>query len=181
MKLRLSHAVMYIRDLEAMVAFYTDILGFEISDRGPMDPNNPEGVQLVFMTQVGSDHHQLAFANVRPDDAPSTTLDHLAFRVEALEDVKEMAERLQADGRATQIGAVNHGNAWSVYFQDPEGNRLEVFCDSPFHVKQPQIDGWDFAMSEKELLEKTKEHYGPQPDFQPMDEYRAAQHRKHEN
>ena len=179
MQLRWSHCVMYVRDIEKMVAFYSEVLGFEVSDRGPMDPANPEGIQLVFMTQVGSDHHQIAFANVR-GDGPTTTLDHIAFRVENLSEVKEMAERLRADGRATGIGAVNHGNAWSCYFQDPEENKLEVFCDSPFHVNQPQIDGWDFAMSEDELKKATEEHYGPQAGFQPMDDFTAAQRRKHD-
>ena len=180
MQLRWSHCVMYVRDMKEMVAFYRDVLGFQISDQGPMDPNNPDGIQLVFLTQVGSDHHQLAFADVR-GDGPSTTLDHIAFRVDSLDDVKEMASRLEKDGRATNIGAVNHGNAWSCYFCDPEGNRLEVFCDSPFHVKQPQIDGWDFAMSEVDLRDATEKHYGPQQDFQPMDTYRAAQQRKYDD
>lgn len=178
MKLRWSHCVMYVRDLDAMVAFYDEMLGFKVSDRGPMIPGNDE-IQLAFLTQTGTDHHQIAFANVRKEDAGSTTLDHIAFRVESLDDVKEMAERLAKDGRATGIGAVNHGNAWSCYFADPEGNRVEVFVDSPFHVQQPQIDGWDFAMSESELVDKTKTHYGPQPEFQPMDEFRAKQTRKH--
>ncbi len=179
MQLRLSHAVLYVRDLEPMLDFYTGTLGFSVSDRGPLDPNDPEGIQVVFMTQTGSDHHQLAFANVRQDEAPSNTLDHLAFRVGSFSDVKEMAAKLQADGRASELGPVNHGNAWSVYFRDPEGNRIEVFCDSPFHVKQPQLDGWDLAMDEVQLREATEKHFGPEADFQPMSDYRSAQERKH--
>lgn len=177
MKLSWSHCVMYVRDIEAMIAFYDEMLGFKVSDRGPMIPGNDE-LQLAFLTQSESDHHMIAFANVRRDEDPSNNLDHIAFRVDSLDDVKEMARRLEKDGRASEIGAVNHGNAWSCYFRDPEGNKLEVFTDSPFHVQQPQIDGWDFAMSEAELLAKTKEHYGPQPDFQPMDQYREAQAKK---
>lgn len=177
MKLTWSHCVMYVRDLEATIAFYDEMLGFKVSDRGPLIPGNDE-LQVAFLTQSGSDHHQIAFANARSGDAPSTTLDHIAFRVESLDDVKEMAARLTEDGRATDIGAVNHGNAWSCYFRDPEGNRIEVFTDSPFHVKQPQIDGWDFAMSEAELQKATEKHFGPEPDFQPMDHYREAQTKK---
>ncbi len=179
MQLRLSHCVMYVRDLAEMIGFYQEMLGFDVADRGPMDPNTPEGVELVFLTQVGSDHHQLAFANVR-GEGPSTTLDHVAFRVDGLDEVKSLARRLADDGRATNIAAVNHGNAWSCYFQDPEGNRLEVFCDSPFHVQQPQMDGWDLAMSETELREATERDFGPKPDFQPMEKYRAGAKRKYD-
>ena len=64
MKLRWSHAVLYVRDLEAMLAFYRDVLGFQVSDRGPLDPRNP-GLEIAFLSQVGSDHHQLAFVPVR--------------------------------------------------------------------------------------------------------------------
>jgi catechol 2,3-dioxygenase-like lactoylglutathione lyase family enzyme len=177
MKLRWSHAVIYVRDLDAMIDFYRDILGFQVSDRGPLDAANP-GLELVFLSQVGSDHHQLAFLPIR-GEGPSTTLDHMAFKVDSLADVKEMVEKLQADGRATGIGAVTHGNAWSVYFKDPEENTLEVFCDSPFHVRQPQARSWDFSMNEEELRRHTEEQFGEEPEFGPIEEFYAEHRRRH--
>jgi len=173
MKLRWSHAVLYVRDMPAMLAFYREILGFEVSDRGPVDPGLP-GVEVVFLSQVDSDHHQLAFAPVR-GEGPSTTLDHVAFRVAAWDDVRGLAERLRADGRATDVAGISHGNAWSVYFKDPEGNGLEVFCDSPYHVPQPQLVPIDLGMSEAELRRATEERFGGEPGFTTMDAYRAAQ------
>jgi catechol 2,3-dioxygenase len=177
MKLRWSHAVIYVRKIEEMIAFYTEILGFQVSDRGLLDPNNPN-IHLVFLSQVGSDHHQLAFASVR-GDGPSTTLDHIAFRVESFADVKTMAERLQSDGRAAEISPVNHGNAWSIYFKDPEGNGIEVFCDSPFGVQQPQIRPWNLKVSEDELRRQTEEEFGDEPGFMPAEEFYAAHRRRH--
>jgi len=176
MKLRWSHAVLYVRNLDAMIAFYRDVLGFQVSDRGPLDRNNP-GLELAFLSQVGTDHHQLAFVPVR-GDGPSTTLDHMAFRIDSLADVKAMAERLQADGRATNLHPLNHGNAWSIYFNDPEGNGLEVFCDSPWGVRQPQGKPWDVSMSEAELRRRTEEQFKDEPDFRPMDEFYAAHRRR---
>ena len=44
MMLRWSHAVIYVRDLEKMVEFYCDVLGFEVADRGPVDPEHLPGV-----------------------------------------------------------------------------------------------------------------------------------------
>lgn len=178
MKLRWSHCVLYVRDLDAMIEFYRDVLGFEVSDRGPMDPSQPAGVQLAFLSQVGSDHHQIAFAPVR-GDGPSTTLDHIAFRVDSLEDVQEMAKRLEDDGRASELGPVNHGNAWSIYFRDPEGNRIEVFTDSPFHVRQPQIHGLDLSLDRASMRKATEEHFGGEPDFMPMDKWAADHKRRH--
>ena len=179
MKLRWSHAVLYVRDLEAMLAFYRQMLGFEVSDRGPLDPSVP-GLDLVFISQVGSDHHQLAFAPVR-GEGPSTTLDHIAFRVECLAEVQEMAERLHNDGRATEIHGISHGNAWSVYFKDPEENTIEVFCDSPFHVDQPQIQPCDLSIPEQELRKVTEQHFGDQPGFRPMEEFYAEHRRRHDD
>jgi len=174
MKLRWSHAVIYVRDLEAMIAFYREVLGFEVSDRGPLAPG--ADIEVAFLSQVGSDHHQLAFAAVR-GDGPSTTLDHMAFRVESFADVQAMAKKLEKDGRAAEIHGLNHGNAWSVYFKDPEGNGLEVFCDSPFGVQQPQVRPLELSMSEEELFAHTVKEFGDEPGFMPADEFFAA-HRK---
>ena len=172
MKLRWSHAVIYVRDLAKMVDFYEKVLGFAVTDRGPLDPANP-GIEVVFLSQAGSDHHQLAFASVR-GDGPSTTLDHIAFRVDSLADVKEVADRVAADGRSPRLGAVNHGNAWSVYFGDPEDNTIEVFCDSPYAVQQPQMKGWDLATSEDELRRRTEQEFGSERGFMPMEEFYTA-------
>lgn len=176
MKLRWSHAVLYVRDLATMVDFYERVLGFAVTDRGPLDPANPD-FEMVFLSQAGSDHHQLAFAPMR-GDGPSTTLDHIAFRVDSLADVKELAARIQADGRSARLSPINHGNAWSVYFADPEDNTIEVFCDSPYSVQQPQGHGWDLAASEDEMRRRTEEQFASQPNFQPMEEFHAAHRRR---
>ena len=40
---------------------------------------------------------------------------------------------------------MDHGNAWSLYFRDPEGNRLEVFCDTQWYVEQPCLEDLDLS------------------------------------
>lgn len=176
MQLRLSHNVIKVRDLETMLDFYEGVLGFQVSDRGPI--GKPGSLEIVFTTQVSSDHHQIAFFPVRTDEAESNNLEHMAFRVASLADVREMIERLGKDGRASDIGTVTHGNAWSVYFRDPEGNRIEVFCDTPWHVQQPEIVPWDPAMSDEELIEYTRNHFSSKPEFGPMEAWTAAQKQK---
>jgi len=157
-----------------MVDFYERVLGFEVSDRGSLDASNPD-LEIAFLSQIDTDHHQLAMVPIR-GEGPPTTINHLAFRVEDLAEVKAVATRIEADGGTPK--PVNHGNAWSVYFSDPEGNGLEVFCDSPWHVRQPQAKAWDLAMSEDELRERTQTEFGQEPDFQPMQAYHAARRRR---
>ncbi|MGD8417195.1 MAG: VOC family protein, partial [Pseudomonadales bacterium] len=135
MQLRWSHAVVYVRDMESMLDFYTNVLGFQITDRGPL--GDDDGPEIVFMSQVDTDHHQLAFLGTGREDQASNSVHHFAFRVEGLDDVKAAHQRLLADGRASRINPLTHGNAWSVYFSDPEGNGIEIFCDTPWHVTQP--------------------------------------------
>ncbi len=110
MKLRWSHAVVYVRDLPSILDFYTEVLGFEVTDRGPIGP--PGSPELVFLSQVETDHHQLAFLPVRQGEEPPNTVNHFAFRTASITDVREAARRLDADGRATEIRPVTHGSTW---------------------------------------------------------------------
>lgn len=169
MTLRWSHSVLYVRDLDDMVDFYTKVLGFEVSDRGPLGP--PGSPDIVFMSQVDTDHHQIAFVGVRAGDQPSNSHNHMAFRVESLDEVRAYEAALRKDGRASDYDPMCHGNAWSVYFKDPNGNGLEIFCDTPFHVKQPQAKKWDLSWSDGELLEWTKKEFGDDSEFGPIEEY----------
>ena len=169
MNLRWSHCVLRVRDLDAMVAFYCDVLGFQVSDRGPLGEGGPE---IVFLSGSSSDHHQIAFAAVRgPEEA--TSLEHNAFRVDSLADVRAMFERVSADARVKAAAPLTHGNAISVYFADPEGNGIEVFCDTPWHVQQPQLRGWDPSKSDEEVLAAVEAEFRGEPEFGPMEAYRA--------
>lgn len=169
MNIRWSHCVVRCRDIEPMVEFYCDLLGFEVADRGAIGPDT----EIVFLSGSSSDHHQLALADSRgPEDASS--LDHMAFRTDSLADVKEMIAKLEADERVAFAAPVTHGNALSVYFSDPEGNGVEVFCDTPWHVQQPQISGWDPTQTDDEVLAAVESHFAAEPGFQPMGDYRAG-------
>jgi catechol-2,3-dioxygenase len=170
MNLRWSHCVLKVRDLEGMISFYEDLLDFRVADRGPL---GPEGApEIVFMSGSSSDHHQMALLAARgPEEASS--LDHNAFRVDELANVKTMFGRASADERAVQVMPLTHGNAISVYFRDPEGNGIEVFWDSPWHAKQPAVSGWDPSLSDEQVLAAVEKDYRDHPEFGPMEDYRA--------
>ena len=168
MKLSWSHAVLYVKDKDTMVDFYTSVLGFQVTDRGPVAKDGPE---IIFMSQDPEEHHQLAMLDSRQSDKPSNSVNHFAFRVETFEDVRKLnAELEKIDG--INIGPMSHGNTLSIYFNDPEGNGIEVFWDTPWHVAQPQGKGWDISMNESEALKwvesefKDAARFGPKEDYQ---------------
>ena len=170
-----SHCVLRVRDIDMMSKFYCDTLGFEIADRGPLP--GPEPAEILFMSGSASDHHQMALVDNRgPEEASS--LDHNAFRVESIADVKATIERLEKDDRVGPGLPLTHGNAISVYFKDPEGNGIEVFCDSPWHVRQPAGQGWDPTMSDEEVLADVKARFQDDPEFCPIEEYQARKARE---
>src|SRR6516162_4793559 len=71
------------------------------------------------------------------------------------------------------VRPISHGNAWSVYFQDPEGNQIEMFCDTPWYVPQPCGFKIDLDQSEDDVYRATEAYCREQPGFKPMEEWRA--------
>lgn len=175
MQLRWSHVFLHVRDMAAMIAFYTEVLGFEVTDR-----SDAGGRAVAFLSQVPTDHHQLAFLGPASSEAaadegtgPDTRVGHFAFRVDALAEVQALHRRLQADERVTAVNPVSHGNAWSLYFADPEGNGIEVFCDTPWHVRQPQGGTWDPAAAEADIHAATAAAFKDAAGFGPIADYYA--------
>ncbi len=168
MKLTWSHAVLYVRDLDKMLDFYTNVLGFEITDRGPLGDSTPP--EIIFLSQNPDEHHQLAMIDTRKDEDAPNSVNHVAFRTPAFADVKSLFEKLQTvDG--VNVGPLSHGNTLSIYFNDPEGNGIEVFWDTPWHVAQPQGKPWDVSMEEEQALAWVKENFDHEETFEPREDY----------
>lgn len=176
MQLRWSHVVLFVRDMDEMLDFYTKVLGFQITDRGPLP--GPGDSEIVFMSQVETDHHQIAFADGNRDENPPNSVQHFAFRVDSLDDVKLVDARLEEDGGVENRLPLNHGNAWSIYFSDPEGNGIEVFCDTPWHVQQPQGMVWDRTKTNEEILDETRRSFEDQPEFGPIEDFYRTRSRE---
>jgi catechol 2,3-dioxygenase len=171
MALELAHAVVYVNDMAGMIDFYEKVLGLQVTDRGPLGADSTP--EIVFLSNHPRHHHQLAFIGTREEVGASNSVNHLAFRVEDLDAVKRTIDTVETDGRATAIRPRTHGNAWSVYFADPEQNGVEVFCDTPFFCAQPQGRSWDPAMSEEELLAWTEKEFADEPRFGDIEDFYA--------
>jgi catechol 2,3-dioxygenase len=123
--LRIGHVVLKVRDLDRSLAFYRDLLGFQVA--GEMSN------VMLFLTATGENHHDLGLLRVG-DQAGSPVptavgLYHVAVQLADL-DALRTAHRLLSE-RGLLKGAVDHGVSRSVYTADPDGNEIELYCDAP--------------------------------------------------
>ena len=153
--LSFSHFGFFVRDLERMVGFYTRLLGFTVSDRGELE--TPRGtIQLAFLTRDPREHHQIVLASGRPEHLPFNPINQISFRMQDFGGLREMYKLIQAERGVSEISPVSHGNALSVYFRDPEGNRIELFVDTPWYVVQPLRIPMDMTLSDEALWQWAK-------------------------
>ena len=165
----ISHVVLYVYDFPMMKDFYTNVLGFHLSDIG-----HGRGADICFLTlDPELDHHQLALSGGRKGPRDAGSLNHVAFRVGSLTELRRRYGQLSAEAMVTDVDPVTHGSWLSVYYRDPENNRMEFFWDTPWYVKQPIIDKLDFSLSDEEILRVTEETYSDHEGFRPMSEWRA--------
>jgi catechol-2,3-dioxygenase len=122
---RLNHAVLYVADVAAAVAFYTDALGFEVHHEIPG--------RAAFLGAPGSaNDHDLGLFEVADGAAPPDRylgLYHLAWEVGTLAELADIRERLVAHGAL--VGASDHRVSKSLYARDPSGIEFEVMWRVP--------------------------------------------------
>lgn len=166
---RLTHLALFTRDLDRMVDFYTRVMGLTVTDRGKA---STAPVELVFMSSDPTEHHQFVLASGRPDYASFSTAQQISFLVDDLDQLRTMHGRIAAEGLEI-IRTVTHGNAWSMYFRDPEDNYIEVYAHTPWHVPQPHSYPFDLSLSNEEILRQTEAHCRADPAFKPIAEREA--------
>lgn len=165
-KPKLTHLALFTYDLDKMVDFYTRVMGLTITDRGDAIS---APVQMVFMSSDPGEHHQFVLANGRPEYATFSIAQQISFLVENLDELRTMHDDVVAEGlEITRV--TTHGNAWSIYFNDPEGNRVEIYVHTPWHVPQPHIHAFDLSLSNEEIMAETEAHCRADPGFKPMAE-----------
>lgn len=174
--LSFSHMGFFVHDLVRMEYFYARVLGFTVTDRGPlMGPAGP--MNLVFLSRDPDEHHQIVLISGRPDVLASNPINQISFKADSLATLKAMHRRLQEEG-AREVIPVTHGNAISVYALDPEGNRVELYIDTPWYVEQPMRVPVDLALDEAALMTTVEAHARTLPGFRPRAEWRAEMARR---
>ena len=120
---RVGHVVLYVSDVGAAVDFYRDALGMETvrydDERG-----------MAFMS-FGAQHHDIGLFRIRGEATRgSLGLAHVALVIDGgLKELEELHGRLVSCGAKIK-SLTDHGMTKSVYFEDPDGNRLEIYCDT---------------------------------------------------
>jgi catechol 2,3-dioxygenase len=139
-------------DPDELAKFYTRWFALVVSDTGS---GISDGARVVFMTGDPLEHHQIAFANLRQPGSPG--MQQLSFVFESLSDLKQQAIEFAKAG-VPILQQKDHGNTWSVYVSDPEGNRIECYTPSPWYVPQPTWWPLDLVTESVELIEsRTRE------------------------
>src|SRR4051812_25065100 len=162
-----SHLGIYVRDIELMVKFYTKTLGFLVTDRG-----EGKGADIVFLSRNPTDHHQLALVSGRRSNNEERMVQQISFRVDSLGELKALYPRVMA-ASVTDVEPIFHGISFSLYFRDPEGNRLELFSDGEWYVKQPCVRPLDLTMPIAQIYAETKAYCEVQPSFRPLKDWQA--------
>lgn len=169
-RLAIGHSTLAARDLPALRDFYCNVLGFEVTNYGPVPHQQQE---LVFLSQDPGAHHQIAMvAGAMMGNSDFVMVDHLAFRTGSLDDLRIIHANL-IDAGIEDILQIDHGNAWSLYFSDPEGNGVETYVDTPFHVAQPYASTWDINATDAEIEANTRSELADKPEFQLMTDWSA--------
>jgi len=119
--IKLAHFVLRSKNFEQMKQWYMAVLEARIQFANDF---------IAFLT-YDEEHHRLALANMPhlPEAGKTAGLDHVAFTYASLEDLVYTYKRLKA-ADILPVWCVNHGPTTSMYYKDPDGNRVELQVDN---------------------------------------------------
>lgn len=164
--MEVGHVGLYVSDLDRMLNFYQKIFGFAVTDASRNDSRS-----IVFLTADPTSHHQLVLVTGRPD-SEQHLMNQLSFRLKTLSELQGVYKKLVAEG-VPNLEPLTHGIAWSVYFPDPDGNRVEAYVDTPWYITQPHRTAIDLAAPQDEIFKQTEKLCRDAPGFKPMEQWSA--------
>ena len=123
---RIGHVHLKVSDLDRALAFYRDVLGFEVQQI--------YGRQAAFLS-AGGYHHHIGLntwhsKNAGPAPVNTAGLYHLAILYPERKDLAVVLKRL-IDADYPLTGAADHGVSEALYLNDPDGNGVELYWDKP--------------------------------------------------
>jgi catechol-2,3-dioxygenase len=139
----LGHVGLYVGDIERSKAFYRDILGLKISDQ-----NLQTGSAFMTAKDRLEEHHELLLVPGRED---GKVVQQVSFRCASLADIKQFY-RVFLENKIPIIRTVSHGNAIGIYFQDPDGNQVEVYWPTGIDWPQPFGKPVDLTASDEDIM-----------------------------
>ena len=140
----IGHVHLKVSDLDRSIAFYRDILGFELQQR--------MGGQAAFLSAGGYHHHiglnTWESAGGAPPPPGTTGLFHVAIRYPDRPTLAKALKRLVEAGVEID-GASDHGVSEAIYLRDPDQNGIELYRDRP--RDEWPTDGESVAMFSRPL------------------------------
>ena len=124
----IGHVLLRVLDLERSKRFYSDVLGFKVLEEDPEHGG-------TFMALEGQSHALDLFQVKDREAAERQTpgirgLGHIAFRVESETALRDAYAELRHQG-VEITRTIDHVSQKSIYFQDPDGNTLEIYYELP--------------------------------------------------
>jgi catechol-2,3-dioxygenase len=145
----LGHIGLFCQDLENMRDFYSRFLGLSITDEDMV-----RGL-CFFSADPKSEHHELALARIRDNAQPTQWVQQVSFVVRSLDDLRDYYHRIKAEGLRIDR-TVTHGISCSIYFYDPEDNRIELYYKTGYDIRQPFGEAIDLDQPNDALLDFSK-------------------------
>jgi catechol 2,3-dioxygenase len=144
-RVRIGHVHLKVADIDRALAFYCDVLGFELVQR--------TGRQAAFISAGGYHHHiglnTWESAGSTPPPVGTTGLYHLAILYPDRRSLADALARLIRAGIALD-GAADHGVSEALYLRDPDGNGVELYRDRP-EAEWPRAPDGALAMFTRPL------------------------------
>jgi catechol 2,3-dioxygenase len=125
-QVRIGHVHLKVADLERAIAFYRDVLGFQVTQR--------LGRSAAFLSAGGYHHHiglnTWESSGGSPPPPGTTGLYHVAILYPTRGELADALRRLIAANISLE-GAADHGVSEAIYLKDPDGNGVELYWDKP--------------------------------------------------
>ena len=126
---KLGHVGIVCDDFMKMRDFYTRVIGLTITDE------DPERGSCFLSADPENEHHELALGQSSESRPKTRGVGQVSFIVKSMDDLKELYQRLLKE-EVRIDRTVTHGISCSVYFYDPEDNRIELYYKTGYIVKQ---------------------------------------------
>ena len=165
----LTHIGVYTDQPQQMQDFYCRTLGLVVSDSG-VGRYFPR--RIIFMTGDPAQHHQFVLVVREPEDPPGGALFQVSFKVGSLDDMREIAARAESL-KAPGFRKINHGNSWSLYFNDPDKNTIEIYMDTGWYVPQPFADLLPLEQSDADIRRITADRVAEVAGSMPQEQWSA--------
>jgi catechol-2,3-dioxygenase len=172
-RIAMSSVGFKVHDLALMTEFYERVLGYAVTGQGLMPALGEEPArEYVYLSRDPDEHQQVILVTGRDLDVPSS-VNQLSLRVTSLEELRRMAQALEAEPGVGRMSNTCHGNSFSLYFPDPEGNIVELAVESTWYVPAPHGTALDLSMTDDELIAWAEQHCYETPGFMMRADWKA--------